>query len=211
MPLSKIKQETFMITIGIELNHVVRNINKQIAKYYIKEYAQDVDLDEVDTDDDVLKHFAKFNSKHEMSTFIYESYPYEIFGCAQTMERGLSIDITNWLTDISNIEDKDIRIMFYSLHEEALTIQSTYFFLSKIGTRVRKVVFPQNVEELWDECDVIITANNEIFEHEVPNGKKVILINRPFNADVKDKAFLNYDKLTDIINDDNFFEVISHE
>ena len=194
-----------MITIGVELNHVVRNINKQIVKYYAKEYAPDVDPDDIDDREDVLKTFAKFDSKYERNNFLFIDYPYEIFGCANTMEKKLAVKITNWLTDISNIEDEDIRIIFYSMNEEAITIQSTFFFLSKIGTRVRKVIFPKSIEEVWEECDVVITARDEFFEKEIPEGKKVVLINRPFNKDFKDKAFLNYDNLSDVINDNNFF------
>ncbi len=194
-----------MITIGVELNHVVRNINKQIVKYYAKEYALDVDLDDIDDREDVLKTFAKFDSKYERNNFLFIDYPYEIFGCANTMEKKLAVKITNWLTDISNIEDEDIRIIFYSMNEEAITIQSTFFFLSKIGTRVRKVVFPKSIEEVWEECDVVITARDEFFEKEIPEGKKVVLINRPFNKDCKDKAFLNYDNLSEIITDEEFF------
>lgn len=194
-----------MITIGVELNHVVRNINKQIVKYYAKEYALDVDLDDIDDREDVLKTFAKFDSKYERNNFIFIDYPYEIFGCANTMEKKLAVKITNWLTDISNIEDEDIRIIFYSMNEEAITIQSTFFFLSKIGTRVRKVIFPKSIEEVWEECDVVITARDEFFEKEIPEGKKVVLINRPFNKDCKDKAFLNYDNLSEIITDEEFF------
>ena len=194
-----------MITIGVELNHVVRNINKQIIKYYAKEYAPDVDPDDIDDREDVLKTFAKFDSKYERNNFIFIDYPYEIFGCANTMENKLAVKITNWLTDISNIEDEDIRIIFYSMNEEAITIQSTFFFLSKIGTRVRKVIFPKSIEEVWEECDVVITARDEFFEKEIPEGKKVVLINRPFNKDCKDKAFLNYDNLSEIITDEEFF------
>lgn len=194
-----------MITIGVELNHVVRNINKQIIKYYAKEYAPDVDPDDIDDREDVLKTFAKFDSKYERNNFIFIDYPYEIFGCANTMEKKLAVKITNWLTDISNIEDEDIRIIFYSMNEEAITIQSTFFFLSKIGTRVRKVIFPKSIEEVWKECDVVITARDEFFEKEIPEGKKVVLINRPFNKDCKDKAFLNYDNLSEIITDEEFF------
>ena len=194
-----------MITIGVELNHVVRNINKQIVKYYAKEYAPDVDLDDIDDREDVLKTFAKFDSKYERNNFLFIDYPYEIFGCANTMEKKLAVKITNWLTDISNIEDEDIRIIFYSMNEEAITIQSTFFFLSKIGTRVRKVIFPKSIEEVWEECDVVITARDEFFEKEIPEGKKVVLINRPFNKDCKDKAFLNYDNLSEIITDEEFF------
>ena len=194
-----------MITIGVELNHVVRNINKQIVKYYIKEYAPDVDPDDIDDREDVLKTFAKFDSKYERNNFLFIDYPYEIFGCANTMEKKLAVKITNWLTDISNIEDEDIRIILYSMNEEAITIQSTFFFLSKIGTRVRKVIFPKSIEEVWEECDVVITARDEFFEKEIPEGKKVVLINRPFNKDCKDKAFLNYDNLSEIITDEEFF------
>ena len=194
-----------MITIGVELNHVVRNINKQIVKYYAKEYVPDVDLDDIDDREDVLKTFAKFDSKYERNNFLFIDYPYEIFGCANTMEKKLAVKITNWLTDISNIEDEDIRIIFYSMNEEAITIQSTFFFLSKIGTRVRKVIFPKSIEEVWEECDVVITARDEFFEKEIPEGKKVVLINRPFNKDCKDKAFLNYDNLSEIITDEEFF------
>lgn len=194
-----------MITIGVELNHVVRNINKQIVKYYAKEYALDVDPDDIDDMEDVLKTFAKFDSKYERNNFLFIDYPYEIFGCANTMEKKLAVKITNWLTDISNIEDEDIRIIFYSMNEEAITIQSTFFFLSKIGTRVRKVIFPKSIEEVWEECDVVITARDEFFEKEIPEGKKVVLINRPFNKDCKDKAFLNYDNLSEIITDEEFF------
>lgn len=194
-----------MITIGVELNHVVRNINKQIIKYYAKEYAPDVDPDDIDDREDVLKTFAKFDSKYERNNFIFIDYPYEIFGCANTMEKKLAVKITNWLTDISNIEDEDIRIIFYSMNEEAITIQSTFFFLSKIGTRVRKVIFPKSIEEVWEECDVVITARDEFFEKDIPEGKKVVLINRPFNKDCKDKAFLNYDNLSEIITDEEFF------
>lgn len=194
-----------MITIGVELNHVVRNINKQIVKYYAKEYAPDVDPDDIDDREDVLTTFAKFDSKYDRNNFLYIDYPYEIFGCANTMEKKLAVKITNWLTDISNIEDEDIRIIFYSMNEEAITIQSTFFFLSKIGTRVRKVIFPKSIEEVWEECDVVITARDEFFEKEIPEGKKVVLINRPFNKDCKDKSFLNYDNLSEIITDEEFF------
>lgn len=197
-----------MITIGVELNHVVRDINKQIVKYYCKAFEPTVDTEDIDMNEDVFKTFAKFKSKYEKNNFLYIDYPYEIFGCANTMEKGLSVKITSWLTDISNIEDEEYRIVFYSLNEDALTIQSTYFFLSKIGTRVRKVFFPKKIDEVWNECDVVITARDEFFENEIPNGKKVVLINKAFNSECKDKAFLNYDKLSDIIDDNDFLNKI---
>jgi hypothetical protein len=199
-----------MITIGVELNHVVRNINRQLLKYYQKEFDPSLDVDEIDDRVDVIGKYMKFRSKKEKSDFIYIDYPYEIFGCAGTSEKKLAVKITNWLVNVSNIEDEDIRIVFYSLNEEAIAIQSTFFFLSKIGARVRKVFFPKNVKEVWDECDVVITANNQMFEEEIPENKKIILINREFNEKNKDKAFLTYDNLSDVIDDNNFFNNFIH-
>lgn len=200
-----------MITIGIELNHVIRNVNKQILRYYQKEYDPSLDIDELDDRCDVVKEYTDFKSKKEKYDFMYIDYPYEIFGCAPTSEKGLQDKITNWLYKIDDIEDEEIRIVFYSLNEEALTIQSTFFFLSKIGTRVRKVVFPKSVKEVWDECDFVITANNQFFECDRPEYRKIVLINREFNKDERDKVLLNYDNLSDIINDNNFFKRIIDE
>lgn len=195
-----------MLTIGVELNHVVRNINKQILKYYQRDIDPSLDIDEIDDKEDVLDKYAKFKSKYDKNSFLYIDYPYEIFGCANTSEKKLAVKITNWLSDITNIEEEDIRIIFFSLNEEAITIQSTFFFLSKIGARVRKVIFPKTISEVWDECDAVITTKNEFFENEIPTDKKIILINREFNIDCKDKAFLNYNNLSEIIEDNNFFD-----
>ena len=200
-----------MLTIGVELNHVVRNINKQILKYYAKEFDPSMDWEEMDDKCDVFEKYCKFNSKYEKNNFIYIDYPYEIFGCANTVEKKLAVKITNWLSEITNIEDEDIRIIFYSLDEDAITIQSSFFFLSKIGARVRKVIFPKTINEVWEECDVVITARNQFFEEETPEGKKVVLINREFNEKNKDKAFLNYDNLSEVIEDNNFFKKLKNE
>ena len=197
-----------MLTIGVELNHVVRNINKQILKCYAKEFDPSMDWDELDDKVDVFDKYCKFKSKYEKNNFLYIDYPFEIFGSSNTAEKKLAVKITNWLSEITNIEDEDIRIIFYSLNEDAITIQSSFFFLSKIGARVRKVIFPKKLEEVWDECDVVITARNEFFEREIPEGKKIVLINREFNSENKDKAFLNYDNLSDVISDNEFFNKV---
>jgi hypothetical protein len=197
-----------MLTIGVELNHVVRNINKQILKYYAKEFDPSLDWEELDDKVDIFEKYVKFKSKYEKNNFLYIDYPFEIFGAANTMEKKLATAITNWLSEITNIEDEDIRIIFFSLNEDALTIQSSYFFLSKIGARVRKVIFPKTVLEVWDDCDVVITANNQFFEEEKPGYGKIVLINRDFNKENKDKADLNYDNLSEIINDNNFFKKV---
>ena len=190
------------------MNHVVRNINRQILKYYAKEYDPTMDWEELDDKVDVLERYCKFDSKHEKNKFIYIDYPFEIFASANVAEKNLAVKITNWLSEITNIEDEDIRIVFFSMNEEALTIQSSFFFLSKMGCRVRKVIFPKTIDEVFDECDVVVAASKEFLDGDVREGKKVVLINRDFNEDKKDKAFLSYANLSEIIDDNNFFKKV---
>ena len=164
-----------MIRIGIELNHVVRNINKQILKYYQKDINPSLDLEDVDEKDDAFK-YAKFETLTDKNDFIYIDYPYEIFGCAKTMTKDTPMLMNNWLSELTNYEDDDVEISFFSLNEDSLTIQSTYFFLSKIGTRVRKIVFPKKFEDIKDDYDVIITGNNKLINEHLKGNKNIYTI-----------------------------------
>ena len=197
-----------MITIAIELNHVVRNVNKQILKYYQKDIKPELDVDNIDEKDDVFK-YAEFDSKRDRNEFVYIDYPYEIFGCAKPMDKNLPTKINNWLASLANEEDEAYNVIYYALNEEALTIQSSFFFLSKIGTRVREVLFPFEPKEIIDRADVVITSNSSIIDEANGSNAKVVLINRPTNKDAKDKAFLSYDSLADLINDSDFLKKIN--
>jgi hypothetical protein len=197
-----------MLRIGIELNDVVRNINRQYLKYYQKAIDQSFDIDSIDEKKDVLS-MLKFSGQNEKDEFIYTEYPYEIFGCADSMEKNLAAGMRAWTERLSDIEDDDVRLSFYSLEEGGLTIQATYFFLSKLGTRARKVFFPIKIDEVWEECDVVITANEKLFDN-VPEGKKIVLINREKNSKFRDRAQLNYDSLVELMNDNMFFSKITN-
>lgn len=190
-----------MIRIGIELNNVIRNVNKQILKYYQKDIKPELDIDEIDEKDNPFK-YCTFNTPTEKSEFIYIDYPYEIFGCAKTMSKELPTLMNNWLSELTNYEDDDVEISFFSLNEESLTIQSSYFFLSKIGTRVRKIVFPKEVSGLWDEYDVIITANPEVlnyFDKYGDDSAYIIRIANNMNEGCKSDKI--YGSLDDVIKD----------
>lgn len=197
-----------MKTIGIELNHVVRNINKQLLKYYSRDINPSLDIDAIDEHDDVLKKYINFENMSDKNNFIYIDYPFEIFGCAPTAEKNLGTMLTMWVENLSNIEDDEFKVMFFSLDENEISIQSTYFFLSKIGSRVRKMVFPTKDTEIWNECDVVVTANRDLIEAEKPDGKKIVAIKRKFNEDIAEKADLAYDNLSNMLNDGGFFKKI---
>lgn len=189
-----------MIRIAIELNGVIRNVNKQILKYYKKDFEPSLDIDEVNEDEDPFK-VAKFDSKKAINEFVYIDYPYEIFGCAKTMNKELPTDMTYWLSNLSNFEDDDVRVIIYSMDEESLAIQSTYFFLSRIGTRVREVLFPRSYEELKEHCDVVVTSSDRTVDS-VKEDKYTILINNTVNGDCKEKVDKNYDSLNVMMKDE---------
>lgn len=195
-----------MIKIGIELNGVVRNINKQILKYYQKDIDPSLDLDEIDEKDDVFK-YAKFETLTDKNEFIYIDYPYEIFGTAKTMSKDLPMLMNNWLSELTNYEEDDVEISFFSLDEEALTIQSSFFFLSKIGTRVRQIIFPKSIDEIKNEYDVVISANKNVLDFFESDDKTyVVQISNKTNESCKSDK--KYDSLDDIIKDEDFLNVV---
>ena len=196
-----------MITIAIELNHVIRNVNKQLLKYYQRDYHPEMETDKIDEKrENVLETYIKFDSKRERNEFIYIDYPYEIFGCAKAMDKNLPRDITSWMEEMTNREDEEFRVIYYSLGEEALTIQSSYFFLSKLGTRVREVIFPKAIDELKDKCDVIISSDEKSLTWAKENGKLSVKILSNGNNEADDDEKFAYATMEDVIEDDKFLD-----
>lgn len=201
-----------MVTIAIELNHVIRNINKQLLKYYQKDYHPELDTDDIDEKkENVLKKYIKFDSHRELNQFIYIDYPFEIFGAAKAMDKNLARDVTNWMEEMTNREDEEIRVIYYSLNEEALTIQSSYFFLSKLGTRIREVVFPKSIDEMKDKCDVIISSDEKSIQWAKDNNKQSVKIETNYKDDTSDEerttvADFDYDSMEDVISDTKFLD-----
>lgn len=198
-----------MITIAIELNHVIRNVNKQLLKYYQRDYHPELETDKIDEkQENVLETYIKFDSKRERNEFIYIDYPYEIFGCAKAMDKNLPRDITAWMEEMTNREDEEFRVIYYSLGEEALTIQSSYFFLSKLGTRVREIIFPKTIDELKDKCDVIISSDEKSLTWAKENDKLPVTILSNGNNEADDDDKFAYATMEDVINDDKFLDKI---
>lgn len=198
------------IRIGIDLDHVIRDINRQIVKCYQRDFDESIDLDEVDYKDDVVKNVCHFESKNDVKTFLYEDYPLEIFGHANQMSRNLSRDLNQWLQDLTNQEEYDVEVFFFSMKEFNLTIQSSYFFLSKIGSRVRKVVFPKSVDELSSYGDVFVTAYPDTAEKLNKNGKKVIFIKMNFNKEGEKYSSLVINDFKEFLDNDNKLNTITN-
>lgn len=195
--------------IGIELNNVVRDLNSQILKYYKKDIDRGFDDENIDLN---VVDFAKklpFETKKARNNFLYIDYAYEIFGCAPTTSRNVTALLNNWVLALNDLDDGNTYdVCHFSLNEMKLSVQSTYFFLSKTGCKVRETHFPINGADMWKYCDVIITANGQIVKSK-PKGKIVVLIATNDNKKYAKKADLVYENILDVINDTEFTKKIS--
>ena len=198
------------IRIGIDIDHVIRDINRQIVKYYQKDYDESIDIDNVDLKCDVIKDVCSFETKRDYEMFLYEDYPLEIFGHAGQVTRNISRDLNKWLQDLKNQEDYDVEIFLFSMKEFNLTIQSTYFFLSKIGSRVRKVIFPESLDELSSYGDIFITAYPETAKFMKKKNKGVILVKMSFNDSSEKYSDMTMNEFSEFLESNDKLEKISN-
>jgi hypothetical protein len=198
------------IRLGIELNHVIRNVNKQILKYYQKDIDEYIDIDDVDYTSDVIHNICHFETNDDIITFLYEDYPFEVYGSADQMDRNLSRDLNLWIQALTNQEDVNLKIFFFSMREGGITIQSTYFFLGKIGSRVREMVFPKSCEELAEYGDIFITSNNDVINYLFDRNDKIcIAIKTTMNQSDLFKSNYFYESFKDFLKDDKKLKLIT--
>lgn len=182
------------MNIGIDINNVLRAFNEQVITYYEKCYNTTIELGEKKPEDVSLSDILKFKSNIEKNRFFYEDYPYEIFGCATTMEVMLLPHLNEWIKDM---EDKGNQIYMISVGEHILSMQSTMFFLSKIGVKCRYTYMPKDLSELNGKIDVLVTANPKVIKNKFPQIT-IIGVNRGYNQDVINKSDIIVNNLEDV-------------
>jgi len=192
--------------IAIDLNDVIRDYSRNFVKYFKKGINHAFDEDDVDFYTNDMQILLPFKSEEQYRRFVYEDYPFELYGKCPAVEKNLPRDLNKWIE--FTLPEEDVEVMFVSPMECDLTIQSTFSFLAKIGSRVREVYFPIDSATVWDKCDVLITANPRFFASKT-DGKLIVKINKEYNKDcVADKE---YDSLNQIISDNKFLESLSNE
>jgi len=173
--------------IGIEVNGVLRNTIGKIEQTYQKFMIDKTDGIEYEDDFkyeivlpienlEIKKHF-KFRNDDEMYSFLYEEFPMEIFGHAQSSEYTTFNDLNEIYI---NLRDKHELLIVSD--EISKSKPSTLFFLSKFGCLVEKIKFYSNItiESMWDEVDVLLTSNPSLLL-ECPKDKIVIKFETEYN------------------------------
>lgn len=199
--------------IAIDLNDVLRDYTRSFAKYYKQGIDRTFDMSTIEelTTNDMFELFP-FKSIEAYHKFIYEDYSWEIYGKCETCTRTLTSDFKNWLTrTILNIDTEEpIEVMIVSPMEYGLSIPSSYFFLSKLGMPVRETYFPSDSSEIWERCDVLITANPKLLAMKPENGKIAIRIEMDYNKE--SEYDYSYSTITEFFsNQNNTEKLLKHE
>lgn len=192
--------------IAIDLNDVIRDYSRNFVKYFKKGINHSFNEDDVEFYTNEMPILLPFQSEEQYRRFVYEDYSFELYSKCPPVDKNLPRDLNEWVE--FDLLDEDIEVMLVSPMECDLTIQSTYSFLAKIGSRIREVYFPIDSTTVWDKCDVLITANPRFLNYKKAD-KKVIKINKDYNKECA--CDMNYESLYEIIKDKNFIKKINEQ
>lgn len=191
--------------IAIDINDVLRDYTRQFRLQYQKFIDPYFDIS--DEDINTLNFYEVFSFENEdaYKKFKYIDNAFEIFGRAEAVDKMLPYRFNDWVQNYMRDFDKEDmpEIMLVSPFEANMSIQATLLFLSTFGARVREIYFPVDSQTVWDRCDILITANPVYLEN-VPEGKFVIKINKPYNKETFNGGsgmLYEFNSMMDVIND----------
>ena len=135
-------------------------------------------LSEVDSMD-LSKHFA-FPNNDELYNFMYQEFPMQIFGHAPSAE----MTSFNDLNDLYHKYRDEHELLIVS-DEIGKSKPASLFFISKFGCLLEKVKFYSNqtIKSMWDEVDVLLTANPDLLLNH-PQNKIVVKYETKYNKHV---------------------------
>ena len=190
------------------IDDVIRNKTKAFIKAYNKDKGTEIDPDTFEATSSSLKDMFKFKTVKDFYRFLYDDYHFEISGEAEQCTRMLDKKLNLWLINMHELayeEEKEIDFMWASPQEFNQSIGDTYFYLSKIATRIREVFFPREPLDIWEKCDVLVTADPLLITNK-PEGKTVVKIEMPYNKEAS--ADITYKNLEELLKDEEFITKI---
>ena len=184
----------------LTLDDVLRNKTVQLGKIYKKYIKPSIDLETLDFSTNNYEDIFEFKSKKEFNKFLYEDYVFEVFGEATACEKTLDKKLNLWLLEQENNDDLQhkLEVSLSNPKEFNASIGCTCFFLSKMATRIRDIFFPADSSEIWNRCDVLITADPGLLNNK-PEGKTSIKIENDYNKDCE--ADYTYNSLAEFLQD----------
>lgn len=159
------------------MDGVLRNLIEKMIQTHEKFYKSEVDSNDIE-DYDLSKHFIFEDSEESLEKFLYEDCSLEIFGYSNEIEDGVVTKLNDFL--LVNKGEHEIVIIS---REVGRAIPSTLFFLSKTGCLVENIKFVKSYEEMWENCDMLLTSFPKALEVK-PEGKISIRVERKYNKGV---------------------------
>mgnify|MGYP003117415740 FL=1 len=179
--------------ISVSINGVLRNVLERFQVVYEK-YYQEVKSDVVCND---LLKYVHFETSEDLSSFLYEEAPMEIFGQATEKEH----NVIQHLVELYKSMPLDYKLRVVS-DDFGKSRPSTLWFLAKYGCCCDEIKFYeiQEIEDLWQDTDLFITDDLNIINAK-PKNKKLIVIG-------EDKNTGNIDLIKTSLKDIESFEEI---
>ena len=181
------------------LDDVLRDKTGQIGKAYKRYINPEIELESLEFNTNCYQEIFKFDSKQEYQKFLYEEYVFEIFAEANACKKQLDKKLNLWLIeqDHSDLPEK-LDVALSNPFEFNASIGYTYFFISKMATRIRNAFFPSDSMEIWDRSDVVVTAEPKLLNSK-PEGKIAIKIETSYNQ--QSPADYTYPGLEEFLSD----------
>ena len=155
--------------IAISINGIIRDLLGKIKLVHQKYY--DSDVEEELTYDNIIE-LLNFKDQDELLEFLYREAPMEIFGHATEVK-------SNFIRNINELVSDNKEHSFTLISDEVgRGISATFWFLAKYGCSVKNIKFYniREVDNLWDEFDLIFTNDEPIIKSK-PEDKKVYTLN----------------------------------
>tara|TARA_B100001094_G_C18109783_1_gene760479 strand:- start:768 stop:1373 length:606 start_codon:yes stop_codon:yes gene_type:complete len=192
------------MTIGINIDGVLRNYLEKFISTHKKYYKSDIDIKDI-TDYDLEKYFTFEESEGENTSsflkFSYEDCSLEIYGSADEIEEYAVTKLNNFISE--NQENIKVKIL---TRECGRAIPSTLFFLSKTGSMCKNIKFVSSYEDMWEECDILVTTFPKSLETK-PKNKISVKVERQYNKKINSdytvktlSEFLEKDYINKLIN-----------
>ena len=82
--------------IAIDLNDVVRDFTYNFILYYVKGYNHQYDVEELTEWTNNMQDLLPFKTPRAYEKFVYEDYPFELFGKCPTTTKKLTEQLNDW-------------------------------------------------------------------------------------------------------------------
>lgn len=186
-----------MKTIGITLNDIIRDVGTKFNEIYAvhnitktgvpvesdEQLAgiQCFDISEMDPDQteiedvDVYNLEQYFSTKQEYDDF-YEESIFELLSLSNEKYEKCMLEL-NKIAEIAKDFDLKIKIL---INETTIKERSsTLHFLSKTMCMIDNITFVNTKDELFENCDYLITTDYNLF-----NNEKTVKMERGYNKDI---------------------------